>query len=90
MSPEVARNLHIRLDDLNAGKLRIVPVEQLPAVRVTAAEIEEYARTRSDWLTCKFCGLHIPDIAIAWLGGLRAPARRVADSRAEFDWRFEW
>ena len=27
--------------------------------------------------------------AIAWLGGLRA-ARRVADSRADDDWRFEW
>ena len=47
---------------LNAGKLRIVPVEQLLAVRVTAAEMEEYARTRSDWMTCKFCGLQRPDM----------------------------
>ncbi len=47
---------------LNSGKLAMLSVQWLQKVRVTAAQVEAYARSRGTWLSCKFCGLHMPDM----------------------------
>eukprot|EP01043_Picozoa_sp_COSAG02_P039437 COSAG02_NODE_3113_length_7338_cov_2.845559_5_plen_208_part_00 len=47
---------------LNPGKLAMLHLQWLQTVWVTAAEVEAYVRSCGTWLSCKFCGLHRPDM----------------------------
>ena len=48
---------------LNLRKLKFMLIRRAVKVRITDSQIRKYAETRTDWISCKYCGRMEPGMA---------------------------